>query len=399
MEKEKSACLCRCSCESCSGVGNSIGQAILEAGASFYKIMSESMVRCTMQLPISFVQRLGVTETSCVILEGPSGQEWEVDLSGTKDCSVAFKRGWKGFATAHNLKRGDLLVFWMISESRFLVRMFDQTGCGKTAKLDGKTKSNLESSHIADSVRGKKRTGIQAQFTEEMTASKRNCKKQVNTEKSEIDLKSIKTEEHTLENNEGNMCSHKAFKFKVKEEADSEDAAHIQRALIKESPITSDQPREFRFFRTKVNMVSDRPLAAKNDNTKNLRDQEEHEIKEKKSNIATNGRKALTSRPKKVYITETFISQRRIVSKSERKKIVQKAESFKSSNPFVVISMKESHVYRGFWLVWHRRLQNHRLTYGSKIQLSMDMCSKSEEEQKKMCKYPYRSIIGSLLYA
>ncbi|KAH7277833.1 hypothetical protein KP509_38G010700 [Ceratopteris richardii] len=50
------------------------------------------------------------------------------------------------------------------------------------------------------------------------------------------------------------------------------------------------------------------------------------------------------------YITASFISKRRPVSAEERQRVFQAAKQFKSNRPHFLKLMKESHVYRGFWL-------------------------------------------------
>lgn len=52
----------------------------------------------------------------------------------------------------------------------------------------------------------------------------------------------------------------------------------------------------------------------------------------------------------KDYMTEAFISKRRPVSAEERQKALLAAKRFKSNRPHLRKLMKESHVYRGFWL-------------------------------------------------
>ncbi|MCO5610486.1 hypothetical protein L7F22_064724 [Adiantum nelumboides] len=53
----------------------------------------------------------------------------------------------------------------------------------------------------------------------------------------------------------------------------------------------------------------------------------------------------------KDYTTEAFISKRRPVSDEERQIALLAAKKFKSNRPHLRKLMKESHVYRGFWLV------------------------------------------------
>lgn len=53
----------------------------------------------------------------------------------------------------------------------------------------------------------------------------------------------------------------------------------------------------------------------------------------------------------KTYVSTHYVSCRRPVTQAERKRVLQYAQSFKSSKPFNLITMKQSQVYQGFWLV------------------------------------------------
>ena len=84
-------------------------------------------------LPAFFFRDYGDRFQKFVLLRGPSGQVWPVNLcvscgSITGRPTVRFSRGWKTFALDHDLQEGDKLIFTLVSFSRFSVQVFD--GCG-----------------------------------------------------------------------------------------------------------------------------------------------------------------------------------------------------------------------------------------------------------------------------
>ncbi|GLJ38038.1 hypothetical protein SUGI_0774400 [Cryptomeria japonica] len=65
-----------------------------------------------------------------MVLEGPDGQECDVQLWGSID-RLEFRQGWKKFLDFHGLEMGDFLVFKYISKSYFRIQIFDRTACEK----------------------------------------------------------------------------------------------------------------------------------------------------------------------------------------------------------------------------------------------------------------------------
>ncbi|KAJ7565188.1 hypothetical protein O6H91_02G052000 [Diphasiastrum complanatum] len=370
-------------------------------------------------------------------------------MSGVRDDDVGFSRGWKEFSTDHNLKTGDLLVFSMIAESRFLVQHFDETGCEKTAKF--RTESFM-STFTGDDVLRNKRTRMQALLTKEFTASKRIFHQLPEAETGEMCLKHVKTEDlnpeskegqkwcqdqlklrvkqeveteaPTPESKEGKTCCQDQFKYRVKKEVETEaltpkgkegkkgcqdqlkfkvkqevetEASPPEReegqkcspdhlnfrvkqevgptpdskegnkssqdqlkfvvkheVVVEEAGNTSKQQTSA-FTRPKSEKLIDDDTMPSNSNkvsavvpvlnteheeTENIEGQRQHQ--KQKSKLPRINRQK--------YISACYISQRRPVTKLERERTLQAAQSFKSTNPFVVLVIKPSHVYRGFWL-------------------------------------------------
>ncbi|CAK7347628.1 unnamed protein product [Dovyalis caffra] len=87
------------------------------------------------QLPIpeKFSNHLKKKLPENVILKGPSGSTWQVELT-TDDDTMFFKRGWEQFVKDHFLEEKDLLIFKYNGESYFDVLIFDgQSLCEKAA--------------------------------------------------------------------------------------------------------------------------------------------------------------------------------------------------------------------------------------------------------------------------
>lgn len=132
----------------CAGSGSSRSRESLQAGAQknssnrkhrapfFVKTVKITTVRkknCELHLPAFFFKDYGDMFQKFVLLQGPSGQVWPVNLcvscgSTTGRPTVRFSRGWKEFANDHHLELGDKLIFTLASFSRFSVQVFDPLG-------------------------------------------------------------------------------------------------------------------------------------------------------------------------------------------------------------------------------------------------------------------------------
>ncbi len=107
---------------------------------SFHSCGCFCAVLCLQHLPAFFFRSHGNRFQKFVLLRGPSGQVWPVNLCvscGSKSGrpTVRFARGWKAFALDHGLDVGDELVFTLIAFSRFSVAVLDGTGNKKSSSL------------------------------------------------------------------------------------------------------------------------------------------------------------------------------------------------------------------------------------------------------------------------
>ncbi|KAK2981015.1 hypothetical protein RJ640_012174 [Escallonia rubra] len=93
----------------------------------FFKIMVRDFRRQVM-IPKKFTMHFQ-EELSCrILLKGPSGNKWPVELTREED-DVFFQKGWGGFVVDHGLEETDFLVFRYNGSSSFSVLIFDASGC------------------------------------------------------------------------------------------------------------------------------------------------------------------------------------------------------------------------------------------------------------------------------
>ncbi|KAK3000794.1 hypothetical protein RJ639_022028 [Escallonia herrerae] len=81
-------------------------------------------------LPPKFSRTVSALVDQKTRLEDSSGRHWEVKLTKVKG-SLAFEQGWHEFSLEHGLDKGDVLVFYYILESHFVVQIYGLNGCQK----------------------------------------------------------------------------------------------------------------------------------------------------------------------------------------------------------------------------------------------------------------------------
>ncbi|XVE55965.1 hypothetical protein DITRI_Ditri03aG0199500 [Diplodiscus trichospermus] len=82
-------------------------------------------------IPRKFASKLRRKLPDIVVLRGPSGAAWTIELSRYGD-RLFFKKGWPEFVKDHSLEERDLLIFKFNGESSFDVMIFDtSTLCEK----------------------------------------------------------------------------------------------------------------------------------------------------------------------------------------------------------------------------------------------------------------------------
>eukprot|EP01018_Ginkgo_biloba_P019329 Gb_33833 [translate_table: standard] len=77
-----------------------------------------------LKIPREFVDRFEAQLREDIILEGPSGQIWLVNL----DADMTLVKGWDCFVSDHSLETGDFLVFTMVNASFFKVHIYGKEG-------------------------------------------------------------------------------------------------------------------------------------------------------------------------------------------------------------------------------------------------------------------------------
>ncbi|XP_059064918.1 putative B3 domain-containing protein Os03g0621600 [Cryptomeria japonica] len=83
-----------------------------------------------LSIPPAFDSQFIYEREEHMVLQGPSGQEWDVQLLGT-NTTLEFRHGWENFVHYHGLKLGDFVVFKYISKLCLKVQIFEKSGCEK----------------------------------------------------------------------------------------------------------------------------------------------------------------------------------------------------------------------------------------------------------------------------
>ncbi|KAI4365970.1 hypothetical protein MLD38_021903 [Melastoma candidum] len=96
---------------------------------SFFKVMIGHQFSHLLFIPPKFARKVPALANETVHLEDSTGRQWEVTVS-EHDGSYAFLNGWNSFSSDHGLEIGDFLIFFCLG-SRFLVKIYDKTGCEK----------------------------------------------------------------------------------------------------------------------------------------------------------------------------------------------------------------------------------------------------------------------------
>ncbi|CAI9116624.1 OLC1v1017819C1 [Oldenlandia corymbosa var. corymbosa] len=95
------------------------------------KLPEEEEEEAVGALPKKFVNNLRKKLAGSVVLQGPTGDVWNVGIKAFAS-TLYFKNGWKEFVQDNSLEENDVLFFKYMGNSRFDVVMFDQkSSCEK----------------------------------------------------------------------------------------------------------------------------------------------------------------------------------------------------------------------------------------------------------------------------
>ncbi|GLJ37841.1 hypothetical protein SUGI_0769750 [Cryptomeria japonica] len=86
-----------------------------------------------LSIPPAFDSQFIYEREQHMVLQGPSGQEWDVQLLGA-NTTLEFRHGWENFVHYHGLKLGDFVVFKYISKLCLKVQIFEKSGCHSSKK-------------------------------------------------------------------------------------------------------------------------------------------------------------------------------------------------------------------------------------------------------------------------
>jgi hypothetical protein len=86
-------------------------------------------------IPDRFAQHFSGATGRTIKLESPNGFTFDVQVTWILE-KLVIESGWKEFATAHNLRMGDFLVFKYDGNSQLNVLVFGPSGCEKTSVCD-----------------------------------------------------------------------------------------------------------------------------------------------------------------------------------------------------------------------------------------------------------------------
>lgn len=266
------------------------------------------------QIPAAFVDLHGDKFFDRVDLEGPDGTVWIVNVVHTTQSNAGFGRGWMSFVGDNNLKKGNQILFTLISKSRFTVHIFNKSGLETATSLG----TNADPTVSFNSKRKSE------QFEDE-------------------DLGRMDSE-----NSEGG--EHESFECGCQSPPDTpSQAVHVRASLrlkkaklerAEQGPCIQEILLEYGLKEGQG--TSERKLSSSPDS--------------QEKDPATELVDCRKSSKEPGYISTKVGSKRRAVTDAERKTAKIAALSFqsKSKKPSVVVLMMPSQVYRGFWLVSFR---------------------------------------------
>ncbi|KAK6245308.1 hypothetical protein SCA6_008398 [Theobroma cacao] len=126
----------------------------------FLNVFSSTSSANRLKIPVGFNRNLEGRTSGSVLLRGPSGYSWVVELV-RKDDDLLFVEGWADFVRDHSVECGDFLVFRYDGDLVFDVKVFDQSSCEKEAAFHCKcSQGGSEYDRIVGQKRGREDGGV-----------------------------------------------------------------------------------------------------------------------------------------------------------------------------------------------------------------------------------------------
>ncbi|XP_068654753.1 B3 domain-containing protein Os01g0723500-like isoform X2 [Aristolochia californica] len=104
------------------------GQEDRSGQSHFFKIMFGNFTK-QLRIPLAFTKHISGKASKRVILVGPSGGIWHVQLDMRSSNDIYLLDGWQDFVEDHSLQEYDFLVFRYDGRKHFSVKIFDKTAC------------------------------------------------------------------------------------------------------------------------------------------------------------------------------------------------------------------------------------------------------------------------------
>ncbi|KAK1292368.1 hypothetical protein QJS10_CPB17g00633 [Acorus calamus] len=273
----------------------------------FFKIYSPIINADQLRIPPEFMNRIKNQSLRTASLMGPSGNVWRVTL-----IKGFFKVGWKEFVTDHSLEHGDILIFKYDGDACFSVSIFDATACEKEGSFQAKpVKEEVIEGEVDDDA-------LLSSWV--LRRKKRRVEKGLvvwRATEAEMDLKPF------------SLTYSNCLSVAPNTRRSTYIIPSLPRKLIKsetiETPTSAPQDIDLRFHESL---------------RRRQRMEMERGIYHVDSYEARNGKLRQGS----------MVSQRRPVTQEEKERALQAAKSFKSSNPFSLLVMRDAYVYSSFFM-------------------------------------------------
>ncbi|XP_057828623.2 B3 domain-containing protein Os01g0723500 isoform X1 [Cryptomeria japonica] len=294
---------------------------MFDGSPHFFKVMVGDFAHC-LSIPPAFARKLRseIGNGQNGVLQGPKGMRWKVKIWCVDTKIVFFGAGWEIFIYQNAIEFGDFLVFKYICGMYFRVRIFGKNGCEKdipnflSAKIQNKCDSQKRSPDLSstilrssDHLMNKK---LSAHLKSKSTADIPNF----HSANIQNDCDSQKRSPDLLRSSHRLMNTKLPVDLKRKSSADAEN--EVKKPKLSSQSHPSESPEHFH-----------------------------PSLTEKERQIV---KSAKTKTEKKGGIQCHYVSSRRPVNATEKKKALEAAMSFVSENPFGLVIMSASMVYRLF---------------------------------------------------
>ncbi|KAJ6795764.1 B3 domain-containing protein-like [Iris pallida] len=316
------------------------------AKSSFFKIFFAEQSSTELRIPPAFREHIEDETHKKVSLKGPSGSRWPVGLV-KKAGGLFFEDGWKEFVSDQSLATGDFLVFQYNGHSSFSVMVFDKTACEKKAALSARPSGE----DIVD-VEEEEGVVVKEEIIEEEEEEKPSIfmgeslikKRRRRRRRSQSDLNGTKVKRSNLS-------------LSVHLDPDSRALATVCMSQSQPSSSSSKRGRPKKSCGLSSDQFSEAIRKAKSefrstqDSTSSLhfckRSKQPREAWE-----LVRSKKVSCERGDSVKVLRMgcLISQRRPITEEEVNATLQRAMSFKSTNPFALAVMQEAYVYSSFFM-------------------------------------------------